>query len=667
MLRVRGSVAEVDSTGETAMTMTDYDFKIGTPVLAAEGKVGRLKYVVVDPNIEVVTHLVVERGLLARHDIVVPVGWVEQADAQGIRLQAKLDELDTLPEFREVEFWAPDPTARPVSGHRPADTRIWISPYGTVHRFHSASILHRVRLGIGEADIVIRRGLPVYSADGARIGTVDHLLVEPPTQRITHLVIHRGRWFSPGEDYMVSIEHVTAASEYGIRLRLRREEISHLPRYHLTTGDAAIQAQVERSLGTQPETRGQGVRVEVERGLVRLLGEVSEAVAQAATQLARWIRGVIGVDDRTTRPGAPGFRIGAPVFALDGHTGHLDKVVIDPHTRRVTHLIIHRGVLLTEDRVVPVELVERATPEGIFLHLTSAEMARQPRYHEERFVSPPPGWEPLPGYAATDVRFWGLPYGGVRPPIQPVAEYTIRHGLPERTIVLERRTAVHTRDDVEGEIDHLLVDPIRQELTHLVVRLNDQPQPSVLVPFEWVEDIGNGSILLKCTRENLRQLQEYTPPCTDDELAAAVTEALQRQGGEALRHVRVEVDRGLVVLHGTAPTVADKARAEQIARSQYGVVAVKNALLASTTITARVAAALAEDPRTALASIDVSSSDGTVTLIGQVPAVEVREAAEQIARAVSGVALVINELEVRPHDLAFDSMVPAWLAMPRGE
>jgi osmotically-inducible protein OsmY len=129
--------------------------------------------------------------------------------------------------------------------------------------------------------------------------------------------------------------------------------------------------------------------------------------------------------------------------------------------------------------------------------------------------------------------------------------------------------------------------------------------------------------------------------------------------------VQVEVDRGLVVLHGTTPTVADKARAEQIARATPGVIAVKNALLASATITARVAAALAEDPRTALAPIDVSSSGGTVTLNGQVPSVAVREAAEQIARAVRGVALVINDLEVCPHDLEIDSTVPAWLAMPR--
>jgi hypothetical protein len=143
------------------VTTTDYDFKIGAPVLTDDGEVGRLKYVVVDPDAAVVTHLEVERGRLLHREMVVPAGWVEHADGQGIRLQAKLDELEALPEFGEVEFWAPDPTARPISGHPPADTRIWISPYGTVHTFYSASILHRVRLGIDEEEFLIRRGLPV--------------------------------------------------------------------------------------------------------------------------------------------------------------------------------------------------------------------------------------------------------------------------------------------------------------------------------------------------------------------------------------------------------------------------------------------------------------------------------------------------------------------------
>ena len=155
------------------------------------------------------------------------------------------------------------------------------------------------------------------------------------------------------------------------------------------------------------------------------------------------------------------------------------------------------------------------------------------------------------------------------------------------------------------------------------------------------------------------------PPIPMTELQAAVAEALQRQGGDALKHVQVQVDRGLVVLHGTAPTVAHKAKAEQMARSVHGVIAVRNALQANTTIAARVSAALAENPRTALEPIDVSSSGATVTLIGEVTSGEVREAAEQIARTVPGVAMVINALEVRPHDMDFEPMVPAWLNMPR--
>ena len=83
------------------------------------------------------------------------------------------------------------------------------------------------------------------------------------------------------------------------------------------------------------------------------------------------------------------------------------------------------------------------------------------------------------------------------------------------------------------------------------------------------------------------------------------------------------------------------------------------------TIAARVSAALAEDPRTALEPIDVSSSGATVTLIGQVRSGEVRAAAEQIARSVPGVAMVVNELEVRPYDLEVDPTVPAWLNLPR--
>ncbi len=52
-------------------------------------------------------------------------------------------------------------------------------------------------------------------------------------------------------------------------------------------------------------------------------------------------------------------KIGASVLTADGEVGRLRCIVVDPESDVVTHLV-----------------VERATPDGIFLHLTSQEVAR---------------------------------------------------------------------------------------------------------------------------------------------------------------------------------------------------------------------------------------------------------------------------------------------------
>jgi osmotically-inducible protein OsmY/sporulation protein YlmC with PRC-barrel domain len=354
----------------------------------------------------------------------------------------------------------------------------------------------------------------------------------------------------------------------------------------------------------------------------------------------------------------PSFRIGAPVFATDGRAGKLDKIVVDPGTQRITHLIVGRGLLHKEDRVVPVELVERATPEGIYLHATSEELERQPLYQEESFVTLPPDVTPPAGYALPDVLLWGPPYTGVPPPFLPVIEHVVRHGVPEGEVVLERGVEVRAKGEVVGDIDHLLLDPRSQKITHLVVRLFDAPK-LVIVPFDWVEDLGDGYVNLKRSREELLRLQPFSRR-SDDELAGAVKEALQREGGKTFSGVQVQVDRGVVRLSGTTPTVADKAAADRVAREVPGVIDVRNELLPDTAIMARVTAALAEDKRTALTPIEVSSVAGTVTLSGEVDSAETRAAAEEIARQVPGVKLVVNNLSIRPRKEIIEPRIPVW-------
>lgn len=67
------------------------------------------------------------------------------------------------------------------------------------------------------------------------------------------------------------------------------------------------------------------------------------------------------------------------------------------------------------------------------------------------------------------------------------------------------------------------------------------------------------------------------------------------------------------------------------------------------TTTAAVKSKLAADVRlSTLTSINVDSSGSSVTLSGSVPATEDKQRAEEVARSVNGVTVVINNLEIKP-------------------
>jgi len=274
------------------------DLKVGSPVFCTDGKAGRLAYVVVDEDDEVVTGLIVRHGTLLARDVVVPVHWVQAVDEEGIHLNASLEDLEAQPEFREVDFRIPDPLARPIQGHPPAEQRVWIGPYAAVSPLARPMISQRVRLGLDEDEITLGRGVEVMADDG-ELGTVDHVLVDPKTRRITHIVVRTGPLVP--RDLIVPIEKVYSLGSERIAVHGTRQELAASPAFEPAATDAQIQKELTRSLETAEATRGHALQVEVDRGLVRLLGVVPLRVARAAAEIARHIHGVVGVEDRTTR------------------------------------------------------------------------------------------------------------------------------------------------------------------------------------------------------------------------------------------------------------------------------------------------------------------------------------------------------------------------------
>ncbi len=353
------------------------------------------------------------------------------------------------------------------------------------------------------------------------------------------------------------------------------------------------------------------------------------------------------------------FKIGADVYCVDGRAGRLVKIVVDPHTRRVTDLIVEKGFLQKKDRVIPTDVVESADEEAIRLRITSRELANYPEYREEEFVVPAPDWKPGPGYRSEDVLHWYLRYGYGVPPltteIRPMMRQRVQKGIDPNETVIGRGTRVYNAEGTIGHIDHLLVNKETGEITHLVLRKGIFPR-RLVVPIEMVRSISDEGIYIKATREELEKLAQHTQR-SDVDILEEVRERLAAAKEFDLSRVKATLEDGLVRLSGQVADIAAKRHAETIARSVEGVVDVENAITTDTGVVARVIAALEADPRTRLAVIEVTSDHGVVTLSGEVSSAEVRRAAEEIARQQEGVISVINALEVKPDRL--DELLPA--------
>jgi osmotically-inducible protein OsmY/uncharacterized protein YrrD len=340
--------------------------------------------------------------------------------------------------------------------------------------------------------------------------------------------------------------------------------------------------------------------------------------------------------------------IGAKVYGGEESCGKLRKVVVDPHTKQVTDLVVERGFLRKTDRVLPVSAVERTGDHGIVLDIACDELGNYPEYRQVEFTKPAPGWGKTGQYKAEHTVCRPSPYMLIcSEPVVPRVRHRVHEGIPSTSEVIHAGTPVQTIDGDLGKVDHVLVNSRSGQITHLVVRKGLIPEYPV-IPIDMVQDVTETSVFLRKSGEELESLPRYTPG-DDGDILAALQNRLEASFFD-LDDVKAAVENGIVGLTGKVRDVVAKRRAEAIARSVEGVIDVDNTLDVDTTAASPVAAALASDPRTSLAAIEVIDEQGMITLRGKVDSPEIREVAEGIAAEQPDVVGVINALQVLPDD-----------------
>jgi uncharacterized protein YrrD len=361
-------------------------------------------------------------------------------------------------------------------------------------------------------------------------------------------------------------------------------------------------------------------------------------------------------------------RIGSQVVGPDGQEqiGTVEKVVISPQTREVTHLLVHRGPLqlLHHDVMVPIASVSAVSEAAVQLSVLVETLNRMPAHDAAGYVDPATSWPAPEGYRRDQVLFALPDRTGSLDQLLPRSQGRAQDTRTEaqKGVLIGTSTKVEASDGPIGVIDRVLLDPDSGRATHFVVRKGKFLAKHVIVPADWASEITPEKVRLAVDREQLTALPEYKP---DDEIAEGVLEALRSYPplrrlvhGIALYEpvlspyerdtVRVMVQDGIVILEGNVQTSGHKSMAVWLAQQVPGVRRVRNLLVADDDLEIEISSALSRDPRTRGVQARVGSLLGIVTIKGKAPSEEARTAAQSVASQIPGVRTVVNQLRVQP-------------------
>lgn len=176
------------------------EINIGAVVLSANQDIGRIEQVVLDCETFEASHLVVRCGgaLQSQHRLM-PIGWVAGSEHNRIHIEHSEADLLALPNF-EVQHYVrlnqldQEHLEHPRSKIKPADWINYLVPL-VAHALGDPYDPPGVRVTeslLSPSESAIRRGLPVESSDGYKVGEVQEVLFSEPDWRLSGVVIARG-------------------------------------------------------------------------------------------------------------------------------------------------------------------------------------------------------------------------------------------------------------------------------------------------------------------------------------------------------------------------------------------------------------------------------------------------------------------------------------------
>jgi sporulation protein YlmC with PRC-barrel domain len=202
------------------------DIPLNVQVECTDGAYGHSVFVLINPIIDQVTHLVVKEDSSPNKEYIVPVDFVTETKADTIRLRCSKAELEKMEPFIKttvIEEKLPKGVSVGMYG-----TGLYYIPYVTTEKTVYESVENQQ---IPPGELAVRRGTRVEATDGD-VGHVDEFVINPENGHITHLVLREGHPWGK-KDVIIPVSAVGNTREDTVFLKIDKHQIESLPTFPL--------------------------------------------------------------------------------------------------------------------------------------------------------------------------------------------------------------------------------------------------------------------------------------------------------------------------------------------------------------------------------------------------------------------------------------------------
>ena len=189
--------------------------------------------------------------------------------------------------------------------------------------------------------------------------------------------------------------------------------------------------------------------------------------------------------------------LNAKVMCTDGLAGESISIVVNPETKRATHLVVQDKTFPNMmEWLVPLEKVTHATSRQIKLDCTREELSQMQPFTRQHYLE-----QEIPDYGYA----YSLPH--MLAPTDMLYAPVEELNLPQGELALTRGTGVEALDGQVGQIRELLLDQQNGRVTHFtLMRGHLWGKKEIAIPISFIERVDPDTVYLKVDKRAIDNL-----------------------------------------------------------------------------------------------------------------------------------------------------------------